>query len=230
MDIALRPQGALRVQGDYRAIGDDGDTSSSSASRSASRSASAAGDRWHGLILGAGISGPCRNDRARRAGFQVDVFRHDRHAARLGFGVALAPSAIAALRELGVAETVVARGFEPRNAELRRMDGTVVKRAELPKGARRPDDDRAAAGAPRCVARRGRPRDHFARQPGRELLDGWRHVALWLTVLRPSDLLIGADGVGSVVRQLSCTLGTTSETKRDHGSASGVVHGALHPR
>ena len=51
-----------------------------------------------------------------------------------GFGVALAPNAIATLRELGVAETVISRGFQPTRGEFRRMDGTVVKRAEMPPG------------------------------------------------------------------------------------------------
>ena len=36
------------------------------------------------------------------------------------------------MRTLGVAEVVKARSFEPRRAEVRRPDGTVLKRAELP--------------------------------------------------------------------------------------------------
>ena len=44
----------------------------------------------------------------------------------------MAPNAIAALRRLGVADVVLARGVAPTRGELRRMDGTVLKRAELP--------------------------------------------------------------------------------------------------
>ena len=53
----------------------------------------------------------------------------------LGFGLALAPNAMAALRELGVIDAVKSQSAEPRRAEARRPDGTVLKRVELPPGA-----------------------------------------------------------------------------------------------
>jgi 2-polyprenyl-6-methoxyphenol hydroxylase-like FAD-dependent oxidoreductase len=52
----------------------------------------------------------------------------------LGFGLGLAPNAMAALAELGVADIVQARSFEPTSAEGRRLDGTVLKRVTLPRG------------------------------------------------------------------------------------------------
>ena len=42
----------------------------------------------------------------------------------LGFGLGMAPNAIAALRRLGIADAVLARGFRPTRGELRRMDVT----------------------------------------------------------------------------------------------------------
>ena len=54
------------------------------------------------------------------------------HKQELGFGLGVSPNAIAALRRLRVADFVLARGFTPTRGELRRMDGTVVKRAEVP--------------------------------------------------------------------------------------------------
>lgn len=52
------------------------------------------------LIVGAGMGGLSAAIALRRAGFQVRVFEQAATPRELGFGVALAPSAIAALREL----------------------------------------------------------------------------------------------------------------------------------
>src|SRR5437867_3232833 len=84
------------------------------------------------MIVGAGIGGLSSALALRQAGWHVRVFERAASPRELGFGLALAPNAIAALRELGVADAVLARSFEPRRAELRRLDGTVVKRAALP--------------------------------------------------------------------------------------------------
>ena len=46
----------------------------------------------------------------------------DPGAARVGFGLGLAPNALAALAELGVADDVLARSFQPACFEARRMD------------------------------------------------------------------------------------------------------------
>ena len=81
------------------------------------------------LIVGAGIGGLSAALALRNAGCHVRVFEQAESPRELGFGVALAPNAIAALRKLGVADTVLARGFQPRRGELRRMDGSVLKRA-----------------------------------------------------------------------------------------------------
>src|SRR5688500_5755566 len=87
------------------------------------------------LVVGAGIGGLSAALALRRAGWQVRVFEQSESPRELGFGVGIAPNAVAALRELGVGDTVVARGFEPRCGELRRMNGAVLKRAELPPNA-----------------------------------------------------------------------------------------------
>ena len=84
------------------------------------------------LIVGAGIGGLSAAIALRQAGWTVRLFERAATARELGFGLSLAPNAIAALRLLGVADVVLARGFAPTRGELRRMDGTVLKRAELP--------------------------------------------------------------------------------------------------
>ena len=86
------------------------------------------------IIVGAGIGGLSAGIALGRAGWEVHIFERSSSPRELGFGVGLAPNAIAALRELGVGETILARAFEPTRGEIRRMDGAVLKRMEIPPG------------------------------------------------------------------------------------------------
>jgi 2-polyprenyl-6-methoxyphenol hydroxylase-like FAD-dependent oxidoreductase len=159
------------------------------------------------LIVGAGIGGLSAAIALRRAGWQVRVFERADSPRELGFGVALAPNAVAALRELGVADTVLARGYAPQRfvGEIRRMSGVVVKRATF--------QPRETLGGPLMIALR--PALHGA------LLDAVGMDAVTLraeavgftaderrVTLRlaggeevAGDVLIGADGVHSVLRR-----------------------------
>ena len=84
------------------------------------------------LIVGAGIGGLSAAISLRHAGWNARIFERAASVRELGFGLGVAPNAMAALRELGVADVVLARGFAPTRGEVRRMDGTVLKRAEFP--------------------------------------------------------------------------------------------------
>jgi 2-polyprenyl-6-methoxyphenol hydroxylase and related FAD-dependent oxidoreductases len=86
------------------------------------------------IIVGAGIGGLSAGIALRTAGWDVRIFERSNALRELGFGVGLAPNAIAALRDLGLGDTIVARGFEPTRGEVRRMNGTVLKRAAIPRG------------------------------------------------------------------------------------------------
>ena len=85
-----------------------------------------------GLIVGAGIGGLSAGIALRKAGWTVRVFERATSPRELGFGLAIAPNAVAALRELGVADRVLTQGVVPTRGEVRTMDGKVLKRAELP--------------------------------------------------------------------------------------------------
>jgi len=181
------------------------------------------------LIVGAGIGGLSAGIALRQAGWQIRIFERADSPRELGFGVGLAPNAFVALGELGVADTVLSRAYAPRRGELRRPDGTVLKRGELPPGT---------LGGPLVVALR--PALHGA------LLDAVGADAITLghevtgfstsgsrTALRfadgsavEGDLVIGADGMGSAIRR---TLHPNEGPPRSSGlvAVRGAAHGAL---
>ena len=117
----------------------------------------------------------------------------------------VAPNAIAALRRLGVADVVLARAFAPTQGELRRMDGTVLKRVELPAAE--------VLGGPMVVALRPALHGALLEAIGLDAITFGSKVTGFtadgdrVAVRTPSgdraegDLLIGADGVGSVIRR-----------------------------
>lgn len=181
------------------------------------------------LIVGAGIGGLAAGIALRQAGWNIRIFEKAHSPRELGFGVGLAPNAIAALRDMGLADTVLARSFEPRAVEVRRPDGAVVKRVQVPPGM---------LGGPMVVALR--PALHGA------LLDavGMESIALDHDVtgfevsgnrvmlqtsrgfVAEGDLLVGADGVASIVRR---QLHPHEPSPRSSGIAAvrGATHGAL---
>src|SRR6476660_6288000 len=86
------------------------------------------------LIIGAGIGGLAAGIALRRRGWEICIHERAANPRELGFGLLLAPNAITALRELGVAE-VVTRGAIPTGAvEIRRMNGEVLRRFDAQLG------------------------------------------------------------------------------------------------
>lgn len=86
------------------------------------------------LVVGAGIGCLSAAISLRQAGWHVRVFERAASVRELGFALLVAPNAMAALRELGVADVVLARGVPPTRGEARRMDGAILKRADFPLG------------------------------------------------------------------------------------------------
>jgi 2-polyprenyl-6-methoxyphenol hydroxylase-like FAD-dependent oxidoreductase len=183
------------------------------------------------LVVGAGIGGLSAGIALRQAGWSVRIFERASSPRELGFGLGLAPNAIAALRELGVADVVLARGFAPIRGEVRRMDGTVLKRAEFPPPA--------ALGGPMVIALRsalhgalldavGADAIALASEAKGFTISGDR-VTLHLAdgSKAEGDLLVGADGTGSVIRN---ALHPSEPPPRDSGlvAVRGAVHGAVH--
>jgi 2-polyprenyl-6-methoxyphenol hydroxylase-like FAD-dependent oxidoreductase len=158
------------------------------------------------LIVGAGIGGLAARLALRRTGWSTHVFERAKNARELGFALLLAPNAMHALRQLGVAERVLDGGVVARLGEMRRPDGTVLKRI-----------DAAALSAPLgeptvCILRTvlyqilldvgGHDVMLDSAAIGFDQLDGTVRLALANGQTATGDLLVGADGVGSSIRSL----------------------------
>jgi len=168
------------------------------------------------LVVGAGIGGLAAAISLRRAGWDVRVLEQTASARELGFALALAQNALAALEELGLREVVISRGVRVKAFEVRRPDGRSVKRIVLRGAAMHsivllrsalhgtlletvgPDvlllDHRIA-----CLTT---PAENTAVRSRSLLLPGSAKDRD-LTAVSPlsAEVIIGADGVGSVVRR-----------------------------
>jgi len=151
------------------------------------------------LVAGAGIGGLAAAISLRRQGWNVRVYERAQGPNDLGFALALAANAMNALDELGAAVAIRSAGFVPRRGELCGAGGRVLKRIE------------AQMAGPLVIALR---RD--VHNTLRELSEASVHqgdvtgvkqdgdrVSIALSDGRSDsgDLLVGADGVGSVVRR-----------------------------
>lgn len=163
----------------------------------------------------------------QRAGWAVRIYEQAATPRELGFGLGLAANATTALRELGVAGTVLERGFRPRRGELRRMDGRVLKFAELPGPA-----------SPLIVALRPALHGALLEAVGTAAITvGSRATAFTAAADRVTlhlengssdagDVLIGADGIGSMVRRVLHPEEPPPRASRIV-AVRGAVHGAL---
>jgi len=181
------------------------------------------------LIVGAGIGGLSAALSLRQAGWNNRVFERAASVRELGFALLVAPNAMAALRELGVADVVLARGVAPTRGEARRMDGTILKRADFP-----PPE---VMGGPTVVALRAAVHGALLEAVGEDsvTLDceatgfsvAGDRVALRTADgdIAEGDLLVGADGAGSVIRRV---LHPSEPPPRSSGlvAVRGAVHGA----
>jgi len=153
------------------------------------------------LIVGAGIGGLAAGLALGRAGWQVQVHERATNRRELGFALGLASNAMAALRELGLADTMIAEGVTTTKVEIRRTDGRVIRKFD------------AQLGGPLVVALRSALHGALLNAVGSDQLvlgseavdvaATSRGVSLELRDGRTvsADVLIGADGVGSVIRK-----------------------------
>lgn len=143
-------------------------------------------------IVGAGIGGLATALALGRDGWTTDVRERASSLDPAGTGLVLAPNAVWALRALGVAEQVAEEATVLTGTALRAADGRWLSRV-------RTADVAARCGAPAL----GVVRSHLVDV----LADAVGHGAVRLghDVTDPEeldgDLVVGADGIGSVVRR-----------------------------
>jgi 2-polyprenyl-6-methoxyphenol hydroxylase-like FAD-dependent oxidoreductase len=165
-----------------------------------------AGDRRTALIVGAGIGGLAAGIAMRQAGWDVRIIESAPVPRELGFGIALAPNASAALRALGVADPVVRQRITPVRAELRNGEGRTLRRLRIPADlVGRIEDPPSAVLRPvlhgALLDAVGADALSLGSAVTRFEVDGMRPAVRCADGRTVSgDVLIGADGVGSVIR------------------------------
>ena len=159
-------------------------------------------------IIGAGIGGLTAAACLRRVGFDVRIYEQARGFTRLGAGIQQAPNAVRVLFALGLQEQLLAQAFQPDSNDSRDYDTGALTNS-LPLG----ETIRTAHGVPYFLMHRGDLHAMLAGLVPTEIirlnhrLCGLDHasdhtVRLDFTngATARADVVIGADGVHSVVR------------------------------
>jgi len=158
-------------------------------------------------IVGAGIAGLALATLLRRAGIDCEVYEQTHRFTAVGAGIQLSPNGVRVLFRLGLADALAESGVVARSIETRRWDdGALLSRVS------HGEDCAAAYGAPYYLIHRADLQRSLVRLlPAGEAQLGRRaaavterpgHVELRLEdgTRETADLVVGADGVHSVVR------------------------------
>ena len=154
------------------------------------------------LVVGGGIGGLATAIAVRHAGHDVVVFERAQALAAVGAGIALSPNAMAALERLGIADELRRRGHAPARALGLNRRGQVL--LEVPYAARgwemlgvhRADlQETLLTALPEGSVRLGHACSGF------EQTHGGVRVELEDASSEEGDVLVGADGLHSVVRR-----------------------------
>jgi 6-hydroxynicotinate 3-monooxygenase len=159
-------------------------------------------------VVGAGIGGLAVAAALRRNGIDVTIYEQATAFARVGAGIQVSPNAVRVLRGLDIEERIRARAFQPRHWKNRasdtgetRFDFILGKEAEERYGAPYLLMHRADLHAsleslvPKDIVQLGRRVQSFEETP--------RGVTMRFAdgSIAEADMVIGADGVHSVVRE-----------------------------
>lgn len=162
-------------------------------------------------IVGAGMGGLVAAGALRRLGVEARVYEQAKNFSRLGAGIQMSPNAMRVLRGLGLEAKIRDIAFQPETWENREGDSGAMK-FELPLGGQA----EALYGAPYLQMHRADlhgallsavPEEVISR--GKRLVNATPGAGAGGVVLRfedgsssTADLVIGADGVHSRVREI----------------------------
>src|SRR5882672_4704610 len=157
-------------------------------------------------IVGAGMGGLTAASTLRLCGFDVQVYEQATRFARIGAGIQMMPNSMKVLRTIGVEDRVRATSFQPYSHLNRQWDtGEVMRELPMPE---------SLFGAPYLCMHRGDLHEALASVlPAGVVHGGKKLVGLDERGSRvrltfddgdgaEADLVIGADGVHSIVRDL----------------------------
>lgn len=158
------------------------------------------------LIVGAGIGGLTLGIALRQRGIEVEIYEKATNLLPIGWGLAIAPNALLALRQIGLDRAVLQAGQAIRQVQIKTQTGKTLK--EVPLGALE-----ARVGGSVVTINRGKFHQILLATFG----DSGLHLSSAATAFREEDghailtlengrevegdLLVGADGIHSVVRQ-----------------------------
>ena len=152
------------------------------------------------LVIGGGIGGLAAATALRRAGHEVTVFERAERFGEVGGGLAISANALAALAALGHRETALAQGALGNRLLVRAAAGTPLADVRLEPGKESLGIHRAALldvlreGAGAVDVRLGAVCTSVSQDPtGVSATFGDGSV-------ERGDFLVGADGIGSIVR------------------------------
>ncbi|KJY19637.1 MULTISPECIES: FAD-dependent oxidoreductase [Streptomyces] len=154
------------------------------------------------VVVGAGVGGLATAIGLRRAGWTVTVLERRAAPERYGTAFGIHPTAQIALDRLGLGDALRARAVPYRGARIRRPDGKVLAALPLERIERRAGRPELLIARPHLIDALLAELDRLGGAPiahGRSLTDPGALGA---------DLVVGADGINSVVR--TACFGTSS--------------------